>query len=143
MINAGQAKMPISIVCISDVDASGKKVFDELIKMDDEGADVRHFPPTLASRRAHFRVVDLPPRDLKTRFSGIHPEEYSTHAVLVPLESVRRALNGPISADTILIGHVLDNDLRVPHLVHRRVVDTAALFSHPRGPPHGRGLRDL
>ena len=101
-------------VCISVVDASGKKVFDELIKTDDESADVRHFPPTLASRRAHFRVVDLPPRDLKTRFSGIHPEEYSTHAVLVPLESVRRALNGLISANTILIGHVLDNDLRVP-----------------------------
>jgi hypothetical protein len=27
--------------------------------------------------------------------------------------------------------------------VHRRVVDTAALFPHPRGLPYRRALRDL
>ena len=90
----------------------------------------------------HFRVVDLPPRDLNTRFSGIRPEEYATHAVL-PLESVRRALDQLIGAETVLIGHALDNDLRALRLVHRRVVDTAALFPHPRGLPYRRALRDL
>lgn len=81
-------------------------------------------------------------RDLNTRFSGIHPEEYAERSVL-PLESIRRALARFISADTILIGHALDNDLRALRIVHRRVVDTAALFPHSRGPPYRRALRDL
>ncbi|KAI9508949.1 Rexo1 protein [Russula earlei] len=108
------------IARVSVVDASGKEVFDELIKMDDG-----------------VQVVDF-----NTRFSGIRPEEYTTRAVL-PLESVRRALAQLISADTILIGHALDNDLRALRMVHRRVVDTAVLFPHPRGPPYRRALRDL
>ena len=87
MINVGQAKIPISTVHVSVVDAFGKEV-------------------------------------------------------LVPLESVRRTLNRLIGADTILIGHALDNDLRAPHLVHRQVVDSAAL-PYPWGPPHRRALRDL
>jgi len=108
------------IARVSVVDASGKEVFDELIKMDDG-----------------VEVVDL-----NTRFSGIRLEEYATRAVL-PLESVRRALARLIGADTILIGHALDNDLRALRLVHRRVVDTTALFPHTRGPPYRRALRDL
>ncbi|KAI0005018.1 Rexo1 protein [Russula compacta] len=108
------------IARVSVVDASGKEVFDELIKMDNGVEAV----------------------DLNTRFSGIRPEEYAARGVL-PLESVRRALARLIGADTILIGHSLDNDLRALRLVHRRVVDTAALFPHSRGPPYRRALRDL
>ena len=81
-------------------------------------------------------------RDMNTRFSGIHPEEYAARAVL-PLASVQRALARLVGADTILIGHALDNDLRALRLVHHRVVDTAALFPHNRGPPYRRALRDL
>jgi RNA exonuclease 1 len=108
------------IARVSVVDVSGEEVFDEFIKLDDG-----------------VKVVDL-----NTRFSGIHPEEYAARSVL-PLESIRRALARFISADTILIGHALDNDLRALRLVHRRVVDTAALFPHSRGPPYRRALRDL
>ncbi|KAH9062697.1 hypothetical protein EDB87DRAFT_1605401 [Lactarius vividus] len=108
------------IARVSVVNASGETVFDELIKMDDG-----------------VEVVDL-----NTRFSGIHPDEYATRAVL-PLESVRRALGRLIGTETILIGHALDNDLRVLRLVHQRVIDTAALFPHARGPPYRRALRDL
>ncbi|KAI0307161.1 ribonuclease H-like protein [Multifurca ochricompacta] len=108
------------IARVSVVDARGKEVFDEFIKMDDG-----------------VEVVDL-----NTRFSGIHLEEYAARAVL-PLESVRRALGQLIGADTILIGHALDNDLRALRLVHRRVVDTTALFPHSRGLPYRRALRDL
>jgi len=128
---------------VSVVDASGKEVLDELIKMDDgvEAVCVISLLPLLLVR-VYFWVVDLPPRDLNTRFSGIRPEEYATRGVL-PLESVRRALDRLIGADTILIGHALDNDLRALRLVHRRVVDTAALFPHTRGLPYRRALRDL
>jgi len=108
------------IARVSVVDVSGKEVFDEFVKMDDG-----------------VEVVDF-----NSRFSGIRSEEYGTLAVL-PLKSVRRALAQFIGADTILIGHSLDNDLRALRLIHRRVVDTAALFPHPRGPPFRRALRDL
>jgi len=133
------------IARVSIVDASGKEVFDELIKMDDGVEVVCVF--TLLLVRAQFGVsltleTMTACRDLNTRFSGIHSEEYATHAVL-PLESVRHALTRLIGVDTILIGHALDNDLRALRLVHRRVVDTAALFPHPRGPPYRRALRDL
>jgi RNA exonuclease 1 len=107
---------------------------------------VRSYPlfphhPKRNSGITHVEALRLN-RDLNTRFSGIHPEEYAARAVL-PLESVQRALARLIDADTILIGHALDNDLRALRLVHRRVVDTAALFPHNRGPPYRRALRDL
>lgn len=135
------------IARVSVVDASGKEVFDELIKMDDGVEVVCVISLTIASHSStisdatHTRYGGAH-RDLNTRFSGIHPEEYAARAVL-PLESVRRALAPFIGADTILIGHALDNDLRALRLVHRRVVDTAALFPHPRGLPYRRALRDL
>lgn len=108
------------IARVSVIDESGESVFDEFVKMDDG-----------------VKVVDL-----NTRFSGIQSEEYAARAVL-PLKSIQRALARLIGADTILIGHALDNDLRALRLVHRRVVDTAALFPHRRGPPYRRALRDL
>jgi RNA exonuclease 1 len=130
------------IARVSVVDASGKEVFDELIKMDDSVEVVCVIPlyPRF-SVRTHTRGDD-DHRDLNTRFSGIRPEEYATRAVL-PLESVQCAMARLIGADTILIGHALDNDLRALRLVHRRVVDTATLFPHSRGPPYRRALRDL
>lgn len=97
--------------------------------------------PKRNSGVTHVEVLCLN-RDLNTRFSGIRSEEYAARAVL-SLESVQRALARLIGADTILIGHALDNDLRALRLVHRRVVDTAALFPHARGPPYRRALRDL
>ncbi len=133
------------IARVSIVDASGKEVFDELIKMDD-GVEVVCVIPLLLVRAQFGVSLTLETmtayRDLNTRFSGIHPEEYATRAVL-PLESVRHALARLIGVDTMLIGHALDNDLRALRLVHRRVVDTAALFPHRRGPPYRRALRDL
>ncbi|KAI0268254.1 hypothetical protein BC834DRAFT_923325 [Gloeopeniophorella convolvens] len=105
---------------VSVVDAHGKEVFDELIKMDDG-----------------VEVVDF-----NTRFSGIQPKDYAAKAVL-SLDGVRRALGKLVGADTILLGHSLENDLRALRIVHRRVVDTVTLFPHPRGPPYRRALRDL
>src|SRR5947209_3975892 len=63
------------------------------------------FPPPSPLVECTFVLLTYHPRDLNTRSSGIRLEEYATHAVLVPLESVRRALNGLIGADTILTGH--------------------------------------
>ncbi|KAI0068640.1 ribonuclease H-like protein [Artomyces pyxidatus] len=105
---------------VSVVDARGKEVFDEIIKMD-EGVEII---------------------DYVTRFSGLTAEIYASRAVL-PLAGVREALGALVGADTILLGHALDNDLRALRMVHPQCVDTAMLFAHPRGWPYRRALRDL
>jgi RNA exonuclease 1 len=48
-----------------------------------------------------------------------------------------------VSADAILVGHSLDSDLRALRLYHRRCVDTAISFPHPRGYPLRLKLRKL
>ncbi|KAH8035932.1 hypothetical protein HPB51_012306 [Rhipicephalus microplus] len=50
---------------------------------------------------------------------------------------------GPFSADTILLGHILDLDLRALRLIHETVVDTAAVFPHRWRLPYKRALRTL
>ncbi len=130
------------IARVSVVDASGECVFDEFIKMDDGVEVVCVIPhPKYISGITHLEGLCFN-RDLNSRFSGIHSEQYAERAVL-SLESAQRALAWLIGADTVLIGHALDNDLRALRLVHHRVVDTAALFPHSRGPPYRRALRDL
>ena len=37
-----------------------------------------------------------------------------------------------VGADTLLVGHALENDLRVLRVLHGRVVDTAILYPHPK-----------
>jgi RNA exonuclease 1 len=48
---------------------------------------------------------------------------------------VRRGLNGDLFR--------LENDLKSLRLIHRKVIDTAVLFPHPKGPPFRRALKDL
>ncbi|KII95095.1 hypothetical protein PLICRDRAFT_149506 [Plicaturopsis crispa FD-325 SS-3] len=104
---------------VSVVDGAGKEILDEFVVMD-EGVEII---------------------DYNTRFSGITPENHA-QAVL-PLAAIRRSLDAYINADTILIGHALDNDLNTLRIIHHRCVDTAILFPHRGGPPYRRALRDL
>ena len=46
-----------------------------------------------------------------------------------------------MSAETILIGHSLDNDLRALKIIHRRCVDTCVMYPHPRGFPFRQSLK--
>jgi RNA exonuclease 1 len=69
-------------------------------------------------------------------------EEILSKATL-PLASVRKALDEIINADTILVGHALDNDLKTMRIIHHKCVDTAILFPHRAGPPYRRALRVL
>ena len=41
---------------------------------------------------------------------------------------------GLVSAETLLVGHALENDLRVLRVLHGRIVDTAILYPHPKVP---------
>jgi len=48
-----------------------------------------------------------------------------------------------VSADTLLVGHSVEADLNALRVVHHRVIDTALLYPHPRGPPLKCALRTL
>ncbi|KAK7061804.1 exonuclease domain-containing protein [Favolaschia claudopus] len=101
------------------VDGAGKEVFDEFVRMD-EGVEII---------------------DFNTRFSGITEADYAK--AVLPLASIRDSLDALINADTVLIGHALDNDLNTLRIVHYNVVDTALIFKHNAGPPYRKALRDL
>ena len=79
--------------------------------------------------------------DCNTRFSGLTmPQlENAEHN----RESAIQLFFELVNANSILVGHSLENDLRVLRLVHKRVVDTSVVFPHRLGPPMKRALRNL
>ncbi|KAH9360565.1 hypothetical protein HPB48_012948 [Haemaphysalis longicornis] len=82
-----------------------------------------------------------PVLDYNTAFSGITAAHLRN--VHTTLQDVQAALLRLINASTVLVGHGLENDLRVLRMVHDRVVDTAVVFPHHWGLPYRRSLRSL
>ncbi|CAD7000409.1 putative exonuclease GOR [Ceratitis capitata] len=83
--------------------------------------------------------------DYNTRFSGITAGDLSRkeNKYLKSLTEVQKDLLKLITADTILIGHGLENDLSVLRMVHKRIVDTSYEFPHPLGFPYRCSLKSL
>lgn len=81
--------------------------------------------------------------DYNTRFSGITAHDLRQRHATKTLRDVQNDLMAFISADTILVGHGLENDLRALRIVHGTVVDTAVTFPHYNGLPYRRSLRSL
>merc|ERR1712157_716768 len=82
--------------------------------------------------------------DFNTRFSGITAKDLeSGSGQSKNLKEVQNDLMGFINADTIIVGHGLENDLRALQLVHSVVLDTSAVFPHYCGLPYRRSLRSL
>uniref|UniRef100_A0A1I8P518 Exonuclease domain-containing protein n=1 Tax=Stomoxys calcitrans TaxID=35570 RepID=A0A1I8P518_STOCA len=83
--------------------------------------------------------------DYNTRFSGISETDLSPNSnnSIKTFAQVQQDLLKLFDADTILIGHGLDNDLRVLRLVHKTIVDTSLIFSHSTGYPYRRSLKNL
>ncbi|XP_074850813.1 RNA exonuclease 1 homolog [Carettochelys insculpta] len=79
--------------------------------------------------------------DYNTRFSGVTEEDLKNTSSSI--RDVQAILLNLFSADTILIGHGLENDLFALKLIHTTVVDTAVVFPHRLGLPHKRALRNL
>uniref|UniRef100_A0A8C3C3B8 Exonuclease domain-containing protein n=1 Tax=Cairina moschata TaxID=8855 RepID=A0A8C3C3B8_CAIMO len=79
--------------------------------------------------------------DYNTSFSGVTEDNLKN--TKTTLRDVQAALLNLFSADTILIGHSLENDFFALKLIHDTVVDTSILFPHRLGPPHKRALRNL
>ncbi|XP_035166688.1 RNA exonuclease 1 homolog isoform X4 [Oxyura jamaicensis] len=79
--------------------------------------------------------------DYNTRFSGVTEDDLKN--TTTTLQDVQAILLNLFSADTILIGHSLENDLFALKLIHDKVVDTSLIFPHRLGLPHKRALRSL
>ncbi|XP_068279054.1 RNA exonuclease 1 homolog [Nyctibius grandis] len=79
--------------------------------------------------------------DYDTRLSGVTEDDLKNSTT--SLRDVQAILLNLFSADTILIGHCLENDLLALKLIHDTVVDTSIVFPHRLGLPHKRTLRSL
>ncbi|KAH9360696.1 hypothetical protein HPB48_011480 [Haemaphysalis longicornis] len=79
--------------------------------------------------------------DFITAISGVTLEHL--HNVKTRLQDVQAALLCLFSTSTVLVGHGLENDLRVLKLLHDMVVDTAVIFPQHKGLPLRRSLRSL
>ncbi|PRT53059.1 hypothetical protein B9G98_00679 [Wickerhamiella sorbophila] len=66
-----------------------------------------------------------------TAYSGITPEILKD--VTTTLEHVQQWLKENLSRSDTLLGHSLDFDLNVLHLVHKKIIDTALIYQSPRG----------
>lgn len=108
----------LELTKVTVVAVDGRLVYDSYVKPD-------------------FEIVDY-----NTRFSGITAKDMKKYGTK-KLREVQNDLMGFISANTILIGHGLENDLRALKIVHNLVVDTAYSFPHFNGLPYRRSLRNL
>lgn len=92
---------------ITVVNFEEKVVYDTLVKPDTE-------------------VVDY-----NTTYSGITAEQLDK--VKTTIRDVQAVLLSMFHADTILIGHSLDSDMKVVKLLHDKIVDTSMLYPHKMG----------
>ncbi|KAF9995259.1 hypothetical protein BGZ65_009104 [Modicella reniformis] len=86
-------------------------------------------------------MPDNPITDYLTQYSGISAERLE--GVSTKLIDVQKKLSELITYDTILVGHSLENDLKVLKFAHPFIIDTAKIYHHTRGPPFRPALKWL
>ncbi|KAF9282688.1 hypothetical protein BGZ68_005822 [Mortierella alpina] len=99
------------------VDEQGKAIYDELVMPDNT-------------------IVDY-----LTQYSGMTAERLE--GVTTRLADVQRKLQELVTYDTILVGHSLENDMKVLKHAHPFIIDTAMVYHHTRGPPFRPSLKWL
>ncbi|XP_062700066.1 uncharacterized protein LOC109431460 [Aedes albopictus] len=81
--------------------------------------------------------------DYNTRYSGVTEADFSDPRNYATLKQVQKDLLRFIYDDTILIGHSIENDLKVLKIIHKTVIDTSITFPHMNGFPFRQSLKAL
>ncbi|OWZ09276.1 uclease [Phytophthora megakarya] len=79
--------------------------------------------------------------DYCTQYSGITCE--IMEATTMRLADIQEKFLTIVPAEAILVGHSIENDLQALQVLHHRVIDTACMYPHPKGPPFRSALRFL
>lgn len=112
-----EAKSGKVLTRISIVNFQNEVVFDSYVKPDEEVTDYL------------------------TKYSGITAEIVEN--ATATLKDIQNKIMETVSDTDILIGHSLESDLNVMKVKHPRIIDTALLYEHHRGPPLKPGLKWL
>lgn len=88
-----------------------------------------------------FVKPDVEITDYLTKYSGI--TEAKLEGVTTTLKEVQERFLSIVSSNDILIGQSLESDLNVLKIKHPKVIDTALIYDHTRGPPMKPSLKWL
>lgn len=110
-------KRGLVVAKVTLVDINGNVVYDSLVKIDDQ-------------------ILDY-----NMSFSGI--DKNIMKKATKNLTTVQKELLEFVSAQTLLIGHSLENDLRRLKIIHGNILDVSILYPHEKGLPFKYSLKYL
>lgn len=80
-------------------------------------------------------------KDLRYQYSGITEEMIKSTDI--PTTEAVNILSQIASANTIIVGHSLENDLKIMKLLHKNCIDTAVVYNADSRPPSKPPLANL